>query len=89
MAGVSDCCAVPAEHPIAGKAITLFVLGGRSDGPGGRGGPPDETELRRELALRLPEYMLPVRIDFLTDEDVNLTPSGKLDRHRLRALANS
>ncbi|MFC9390343.1 amino acid adenylation domain-containing protein [Streptomyces venezuelae] len=89
VAGVSDCCAVPAEHPVAGKAITLFVLGGRGDGPGGRSGPPDETELRRELALRLPEYMLPVRIDFLTDEDVNLTPSGKLDRHRLRALANS
>ncbi|WP_406065023.1 amino acid adenylation domain-containing protein [Streptomyces sp. NBC_01077] len=83
VSGVTDCCAVPAEHPVTGKAITLFVLG-RGDGSG-----PDETELRLELALRLPGYMLPGRIDFLTDEDVNLTPSGKLDRHRLRALANS
>ncbi|WP_371634936.1 amino acid adenylation domain-containing protein [Streptomyces zaomyceticus] len=85
VAWVTDCCAVPAEHPLTGRAITLFVLG-RGDGSGSGSG---ETELRRELALRLPDYMLPARIDFLADEDVNLTPSGKLDRHRLRALANS
>ncbi|MFJ4841080.1 amino acid adenylation domain-containing protein [Streptomyces sp. NPDC088746] len=79
---VTDCCAVPAEHPVAGKVIGLFVLG-RRDGTG-----PDEEELRRELALRLPPYMIPARIDFLADEDVDLTASGKLDRNRLRELTN-
>ncbi|MFJ4909917.1 amino acid adenylation domain-containing protein [Streptomyces sp. NPDC093249] len=81
--GVGDCCAVPEDHALTGRSITLFVLGG---GPGPDGGPPGEPELRHALALRLPDYMLPARITFLTDEDVNLTPSGKLDRRRLRAL---
>lgn len=81
---VTDCCAVPAEHPVTGKAITLFVLG-RRDADDSL---PDETELRGELALRLPDYMLPYRIDFLADGDVDLTPSGKLDRNRLREIAN-
>ncbi|MBD0709046.1 MULTISPECIES: amino acid adenylation domain-containing protein [unclassified Streptomyces] len=85
-AGVDDCCAVPTEHPLTGKALTLFVLGA---GSGPADTVPGETELRRELALRLPDYMLPARIVFLTEEDVELTPSGKLDRHRLRALATS
>ncbi|MFF7178577.1 amino acid adenylation domain-containing protein [Streptomyces sp. NPDC008121] len=84
---VTDCCAVPAEHPLTGKAITLFVLG-RRDGAGPDASGPDEAELRRELALRLPDYMLPARIDFLAEGGVHLTPSGKLDRNRLRALAH-
>jgi amino acid adenylation domain-containing protein len=81
--GVTDCCAVPVAHPLTGWAITVFVLGAR-DGCTG----PRENELRRQLALRLPDYMMPARIEFPTDDDVTLTPSGKLDRDRLRALAN-
>ncbi|MEU8507804.1 amino acid adenylation domain-containing protein [Streptomyces brevispora] len=81
---VTDCCAVPVAHPLTGRAITLFVLG-RQDGDTG----PREEELRRELALRLPEYMLPARIEFLADGDVSLTPSGKLDRARLRTVADA
>ncbi|MFC7467967.1 hypothetical protein ACFQVA_10930 [Actinomadura keratinilytica] len=54
VAGVTDCCAVPVEHPLASRAITLFVLGAREGGPG-----PREEELRQALALRLPAYMLP------------------------------
>ena len=81
--GVTDCCAVPAEHPVTGRAITLFVLD-EGDGSG-----PDEPELRKELALRLPGYMMPTRIEFPTGADVGLTASGKLDRSRLKALANT
>ncbi|WLQ33665.1 amino acid adenylation domain-containing protein [Streptomyces castrisilvae] len=81
--GVSDCCAVPVAHPLTGRAIMLFVLGRQDAGTG-----PREEELRRRLALRLPDYMLPARVEFLADGDVSLTPSGKLDRDRLRALAD-
>ncbi|MEV6165502.1 amino acid adenylation domain-containing protein [Streptomyces sp. NPDC052052] len=83
-AGVTDCCAVPVAHPLTGRAITLFVLGTRDGDTGSR-----EEELRRELALRLPDYMLPARIEFLADGDVSLTPSGKLDRARLREAADA
>lgn len=82
--GVTDCCAVPVAHPLTGRAIMLFVLGRRDGGTGLR-----EEGLRRELALRLPDYMLPARIEFLADGDVSLTPSGKLDRDRLRATADA
>ncbi|MGC5411146.1 AMP-binding protein, partial [Streptomyces sp. DT225] len=82
-ADVTDCCALPVAHPLTGRAIMLFVLGARGD-TGTRG-----EELRRELALRLPDYMLPSRIEFLADGDVSLTPSGKLDRARLREAADA
>lgn len=82
--GVTDCCAVPVAHPLTGRAIMLFVLG-RQDGVPG----PTEQELRRALALRLPGYMLPARVEFLADGDVSLTPSGKLDRDRLRMTADA
>ncbi|MEV7534834.1 amino acid adenylation domain-containing protein [Streptomyces hydrogenans] len=83
-AGVTDCCAVPVEHPLTGRAITLFVLGA-SDGDTAR----REEELRRELAQRLPDYMLPATIEFPADGDVGLTASGKLDRARLREAADA
>ncbi|MYS39098.1 amino acid adenylation domain-containing protein [Streptomyces sp. KhCrAH-43] len=84
VAEVTDCCALPVAHPLTGRAIMLFVLGAR----GGDTGPREEA-LRRELALRLPEYMLPARIEFLADGHVSLTPSGKLDRARLREMADA
>ncbi|MER6997951.1 amino acid adenylation domain-containing protein [Streptomyces sp. NPDC000410] len=75
VAWVTDCCAVPTEHPITGKAITLFVLGGSGRGP----------ELLSALAEVLPPYMLPSEVVVMSGGEVGLTPSGKLDRKRLRA----
>jgi amino acid adenylation domain-containing protein len=81
---VTDCCAVPTDHPIAGRAITLFVLGYR-DGHGAESG----SELRAELAGVLPSYMVPAKVVLIAEGDVGLTPTGKLDRSSLRALVKS
>ncbi|GHA76106.1 amino acid adenylation domain-containing protein [Streptomyces termitum] len=94
--GVDDCCALPVPHPLTGRALVLFVLG-RKDGAAAKdsentgGGAPgtDEAALRRALALRLPDYMLPSRVEFLAEGDIALTPSGKLDRDRLRAALDA
>jgi len=75
---VGDCCAVVTEHRVAGRAITLFVLG---DAEGGSG-----DQLRDELARVLPAYMVPATIAMIGEGDVGLTPTGKLDRGRLREL---
>ncbi|GAA1783562.1 hypothetical protein GCM10009682_02050 [Luedemannella flava] len=77
---VGDCCAVVTEHPVAGRAITLFVLGDDPDGG---------DALRDELARVLPAYMVPARIVVVGEGDVGLTPTGKLDRGRLRDLAGT
>ncbi|MFC7484826.1 hypothetical protein ACFQX7_39015 [Luedemannella flava] len=68
------------EHPVAGRAITLFVLGDDPDGG---------DALRDELARVLPAYMVPARIVVVGEGDVGLTPTGKLDRGRLRDLAGT
>jgi acyl-CoA synthetase (AMP-forming)/AMP-acid ligase II len=70
---------VVTQHRVAGRAITLFVLG--ADGT--------ETELRTELARVLPPYMVPTDVVLIDEKDVGLTPTGKLDRGRLRELVAS
>jgi amino acid adenylation domain-containing protein len=75
---VGDCCAVVAEHRAAGRAITLFVLG---DADGG-----SSEQLGDELARVLPAYMVPAQIVVIGERDVGVTPTGKLDRNRLREL---
>lgn len=47
----------------------------------GHGGALDEALLRRELALALPEYMVPARI--VTLASLPLSPAGKVDRKAL------
>ncbi|RAO61145.1 N-(5-amino-5-carboxypentanoyl)-L-cysteinyl-D-val ine synthase [Micromonospora saelicesensis] len=78
---VVDCCAVVTQHRVAGRAITLFVLGADRAGA--------ETELGAVLARVLPPYMVPAEIVLIDEGDVGLTPTGKLDRGRLRELVAS
>jgi D-alanine--poly(phosphoribitol) ligase subunit 1 len=73
--GVSSAIVLPVLRDGAAVALTAFVVPHE---------PPAEGEfaaaaaLRRQLAERLPSYMLPRRIQFL--ESFPLTPNGKVDR---------
>ncbi|MFJ9691476.1 amino acid adenylation domain-containing protein [Kitasatospora sp. NPDC101183] len=78
--GIDDCCAVPTEHPLTGRAITLFVRCAQEE-------PKVRARLHRELSATLPPYMVPAQVVVLADGEVGLTPTGKLDREHLRALA--
>jgi surfactin family lipopeptide synthetase A len=83
--------AVLAEHP--GVKAAAIVL--REDSPDEKrlmafvtlrpGSAATAEELSSFLKQKLPEYMLPWKFE-ITDR-LPLTPSGKIDRHRLRALS--
>ena len=78
--------ALLAESGIAQAAVIA-----RADGPGGNylaaylvpapGIQPDPMLLRRQLADKLPEHMIPAA--FVTLDRLPLTPNGKLDRNAL------
>lgn len=79
--GVADAAIIaPATGPDGeGPRRILGFVTARSDGPA-----PDPAALRRALADRLPEYMLPARITLLPAMPLN--PNGKTDRLALAAL---
>ncbi|WP_447034615.1 non-ribosomal peptide synthase/polyketide synthase [Streptomyces sp. DSM 118878] len=72
------------EHPRIGRAVVVA-----RDTPGGgrhlvayvTGEPVDDTEVRRFLADRLPDFMVPTAV--VGVEELPLTPNGKLDRAAL------
>lgn len=55
--------------------------------PGTTGGTPGTQELRNYLAQRLPVHMLPNRV--LTANELPLSPTGKLDRSAVVAIATT
>ena len=82
------------ESALAASAgVTAAAVTVREDGPGGRylagyvvqaaGAIYDEGELRRELAARLPQYMVPATLTKVASLPV--TVNGKLDRRALPA----
>jgi thioesterase domain-containing protein/acyl carrier protein len=67
---------VAREEGAAGRQLIAYVV--PADGAA-----PPEAELRRSLADRLPEYMIPAA--FVVLDGLPLTPNGKLDRKALPA----
>lgn len=75
--GVADAAVIAAGDD--GMRRILGFVTARRDGPA-----PDPATLRRALAARLPDYMLPARIVLLPAMPLN--PNGKTDRQALAAL---
>ncbi|HEY7852093.1 MAG TPA: non-ribosomal peptide synthetase, partial [Caulobacteraceae bacterium] len=76
LAGVEDAIVLAREAAFGTRELIAFVIGDCL---------PPMDALRRELALRVPDYMRPALIRPIVD--VPLTPSGKLDRRKLLELA--
>jgi amino acid adenylation domain-containing protein len=74
--GVRDGAALVTGGSAAGKRLVAFYSGERAIGA---------DELRRGLAERLPEYMVPSALHWC--ERLPLTPNGKIDRAALTARA--
>ena len=85
--------AVLRQHPLVGETVVLA----REDIPGDKRlvgyvavdpyHPPTVSQLRRHLAARLPDYMVPST--FVLLDKLPLTPNGKVDRRALSAPAPS
>ncbi len=63
------------DHP-GGKQLVAYLVAGGDTAP-------DETNLRRTLSERLPDYMVPSA--FVILDALPLTPNGKVDRRALPA----
>ncbi len=74
--GVLDAVAVVVREQGHGRLVAYVV-------PQPPGPAPGAEELRAQLSLRLPEYMVPSA--FVSLETLPLTPNGKLDRQALPA----
>src|SRR6185295_19155027 len=75
--GVDEVAVVAAVEPPG--TLIAYVIAGEGESPA-------EAELRAHLKDRLPDYMIPTRIQFL--ERLPLTPSGKIDRKALAERAD-
>lgn len=71
--GVTSAGVVVVPDPAGGQRLVGFVTGA------------DGAEVRRELAARLPEYLVPSRV--VRRESLPVTANGKLDRAALVAAA--
>jgi amino acid adenylation domain-containing protein len=82
--GVREAVVVAQDDVAAGKRLVAYYIEGANDFQQSNGqGKLGAEELRRHLAQRLPEYMVPAA--YVRLEALPLTSNGKLDRKRLPA----
>lgn len=77
-ARVREAAVTGEPHPLLGEIVRAFVVPAE---------PVDEHALLATLAGHLAPYKLPRKVDFL--EALPRTPTGKVDKRRLRSLAES
>jgi len=75
--GVRECVVVAREDEPGDKRLVAYLVAERLT--------PASSELRRFIAEKLPEYMVPT--SFVLLDDLPRTPNGKVDRRRLPAPA--
>ncbi len=78
--GVVDAVVLPVERRGICESLAAFVIMSQRTGDDDFAA---AQELRNTLATRIPDYMLPRRIEFL--ESFPITPNGKADRKALAA----
>ncbi|WP_190126758.1 non-ribosomal peptide synthetase, partial [Streptomyces inusitatus] len=71
------------DRPGVRHLVGYVTPSARPDAPGGAAGPLDPAELRRGVAERVPEYMVPTAVVVL--DAFPLTANGKIDRRSLPA----
>lgn len=75
--GVADCAVLAEQDSSGAKSLRAYVAAVQ-------GTSPSRDEIRRFLAERLPEFMLPASFAFVAE--LPFSPNGKVDRAKLRLL---
>jgi D-alanine--poly(phosphoribitol) ligase subunit 1 len=81
LSGIADAVVLPVKKGDRLDSLAAFVVGQPPARSTGESDFARATQLKRELAERVPAYMVPRKFHFL--EAFPMTPNGKIDRKRL------